>query len=116
MSKRSSTTVAKRKDIISEQEWCSYQDQVSLTQSDLNSLVSNFLFNEGFHSVCQAFEQEANCTSLLPIQFITARAQVKQLILNGEIEQAISELNEFNSDILEANSGLLFQLQLQHCI
>ena len=41
---------------------------------------------------------------------------IRKLILDGKIEEALREINELNSEILDQNSDLLFSLKKQQLI
>lgn len=42
--------------------------------------------------------------------------RIRTLIINGKIDEAINEINEINSEILENNPAIHFELQKQKLI
>jgi hypothetical protein len=42
--------------------------------------------------------------------------KIRKMIIKGEIDEAINEINNINSEILEANPSIYFELQKQKLI
>jgi hypothetical protein len=42
--------------------------------------------------------------------------KIRKMIIRGEIDESINEINEINSDILEGNPSIYFELQKQKLI
>ena len=86
-------------------------DQITPSAAIMDELVMNFLINEGFKEGALTFAQESGTKANIDNDSIDARIAIKNLILEGRIEQAIRQINELNPEILEQKSDLLFNLK-----
>ena len=82
----------------------------------MNQLVMNFLILEGYKEGALKFEKESGIKAEIDHAQIDARIMIRKLILDGKIEEALREINELNSEILDQNSDLLFSLKKQQLI
>mmetsp|Transcript_32856 Transcript_32856/g.43322 ORF Transcript_32856/g.43322 Transcript_32856/m.43322 type:complete len:80 (+) Transcript_32856:200-439(+) len=79
----------------------------------MDELVMNFLVHEGYKEGALSFAQESGVEAKIDTESIDQRKKVRQLILEGNIEDAIRQINDLNPEILEQNSDLLFNLKKQ---
>lgn len=79
-------------------------------KSDINALVLDYLTMEGYHKAAAKFSKEANLQPQQNDKLIVARQAIKQAILGGHIEAAISALNELDEEILDQDPQLHFSL------
>lgn len=83
---------------------------VKTPKSDINSIILDYLTMEGYPQAAAKFSREAN----LPLQHdhnsITVRRRIQTYIHRGEIEKAISDLNDLDPEILDKNDPLHFAL------
>ena len=78
----------------------------------MNRLTIQFLVHQGYHEAASKFSQETG-TKLENLGMIEERSKINQLILRGEVENAISEINKIDVRILRQNEILTFRLKLQ---
>ncbi|AEO70929.1 b1b88997-27cb-4437-9b55-c9c9257f15d2 [Thermothielavioides terrestris] len=83
---------------------------VKAPKSDINALILDYLTMEGYPKAAARFCKEANLQPQQPDPSIQMRQQVQHAIHSGNIEMAISALNEFDPEILDTNPELHFLL------
>eukprot|EP00892_Ulva_mutabilis_P011004 jgi/Ulvmu1/8276/UM041_0087.1 len=101
---------------ISDQEWEQKCEKFLLPTQDLNSLVMNFLTTEGYLDAARTFEKESGTPMDRNMDRSQERMHIRNAIEHGELEQAISQVNDLNPEILESNAKLCFHIQQQQVI
>lgn len=105
-----------RATIVSKELWEQRMAQIIPSKQDMNQLVMNFLILEGYKEGALKFEKESGIKAEIDHAQIDARIKIRKLILDGKIEEALREINELNSEILDLNPDLLFSLKKQQLI
>lgn len=59
----------------------------------------NFLVHEGFKEGALTFAQESGAKADIDTESIDSRISIRNLILEGKIEEAIREVNELNPEV-----------------
>ncbi|GAA6062308.1 hypothetical protein JCM10212_006860 [Sporobolomyces blumeae] len=111
MSKRTLTTTP--------QDWASRLAAQPISKHDLNSLVADYLFTEGYLDAAVHFAHEAGLDPSHPTQdfdSIRARRDIRAAVQRGEIERALDKVVELDPEILDHNPSLHFALLQQHLI
>jgi hypothetical protein len=85
-------------------------DEITFSKSDMNSVVLDFLVNEGFPRAAQLFAKEANMKVLDEESYLQPRVNVMNTIHRGDIKAAIDLINDINPDILDRDPSLHFAL------
>jgi hypothetical protein len=67
--------------------------------SDINALILDYLTMEGYPKAAAKFSKEANLQPQQKDNLIVARQEIKQGILEGRIEAAITSLNELDPEV-----------------
>lgn len=67
--------------------------------SDINALILDYLTTEGYPSAAAKFSKEANLRPEDEEESLKARRQIQQFIHSGNIEDAISALNELEPQV-----------------
>lgn len=70
-----------------------------MIDSDINSLIFDYLTTEGYPSAAAKFSKEANLRPRQEEDLLRARRQIQQFIHSGEIEEAIKALNELEPHV-----------------
>ena len=65
----------------------------------MDELVMNFLVHEGYKEGATAFAQESGCDANIDTDSIDQRKAIRKLILEGNIEEAIRQINELNPEV-----------------
>jgi hypothetical protein len=95
---------------ITDTEWQATWKDISLPH--MNVLVMDYLYHEGYAEIAECFAKEvnlqANTTPLLQ-----DRSSIRKCIEIGDIDGAISKINDLNTEILDNNIELYYFL-LQH--
>ena len=78
----------------------------------MNQLVMNFLIIEGYKEGAEKFSKESGLPVLLD-EKIDERIKIRKYIQSGQIKDAIDEINKTNSELLEKDQDLLFELKKQ---
>ncbi len=100
-----------QKKVIDPEEWLSQLDEIQVSKYDLNRLVMNFFLVEGYKEAAECLARESRTElSDFDITFMDQRIQVKQLIHQGSIDEAILRISALSPDVLQGT--LLIQLQL----
>ncbi|KAL2263981.1 hypothetical protein VTK26DRAFT_3765 [Humicola hyalothermophila] len=83
---------------------------VKAPRSDINALILDYLTMEGYPKAAAKFCKEANLRPQQEDPSIQTRRDIQHAIHSGEIEKAISALNELDPEILDVNPELHFAL------
>ncbi|KXS96328.1 hypothetical protein AC578_9376 [Pseudocercospora eumusae] len=86
----------------------------TLCRSDINWLIMDYLVSEGYPGAAEKFAQETNICSPADMDSIRERVRIRNAIHAGRIDEAVEMINEVDSEILDDNHHLHFDLlQLQ---
>mmetsp|Transcript_21625 Transcript_21625/g.27519 ORF Transcript_21625/g.27519 Transcript_21625/m.27519 type:complete len:141 (-) Transcript_21625:143-565(-) len=96
--------------------WEDLLASVSLDKVDLNGLVMDYLSSTGFANAAQCFREEAGLEYEIRGDSPKQREEIRNAIQNGDIQQAISLLNDLNPEILDKDPALVFDLKRQQFI
>lgn len=102
--------------VIRKEEWDSRLHEVPISKEDLNRLVMDYLVIEGFKGAAEEFSQEANLAPTVDFESIESRMIIRQALQRGDVEDAITRVNDLNPEILDTNAALYFRLQQQKLI
>ena len=64
--------------------------------SDLKAVIMDYLISEGYPSAAQKFAHEANIAPMLDVESIQERVEIREAIDAGDIQTAITKINELN--------------------
>ncbi len=67
--------------------------------SDLNSVIMDYLVSEGYPSAAQKFALEANIQPQVDVESIRERVEIRNAIYGGDIQSAIEKINELNPQV-----------------
>lgn len=67
--------------------------------SDLNALVANYLFTEGFRDAAEEFSREAGITPSIDLESIEARMEIRRAVQRGDVVQATGMVNELDPEV-----------------
>ncbi|KAG5647643.1 hypothetical protein DXG03_008996 [Asterophora parasitica] len=104
------------KKAIRKEEWDRRLHEVQVTKDDLNRLIMDYLVIEGYKSAAEEFSQEADIAPPVDFESIESRMKIREALQRGDIEDAITRVNDLNPEILDTNAGLYFHLQQQKLI
>ncbi|KAG7450613.1 lish motif-containing protein [Guyanagaster necrorhizus] len=90
--------------------------EVQVSKTDLNRLIMDYLVIEGYKSAAEEFSQEANLTPPVDFESIESRMNIREALQRGDVEDAITRVNDLNPEILDTNPALYFHLQQQKLI
>ncbi|KAF8168198.1 CTLH/CRA C-terminal to lish motif domain-containing protein [Crassisporium funariophilum] len=76
----------------------------------------DYLVIEGYKSAAEEFSQEANLTPPVDFESIESRMDIREALQRGDVEDAITRVNDLNPEILDTNPTLYFKLQQQKLI
>lgn len=83
---------------------------VKSPKSDINALILDYLTMEGYPKAAAKFSKEANLRPQQEGSLIRARQEIKNDILKGDIDAAITALNSLDPSVLDKDSKLHFSL------
>ncbi|KAI5481082.1 hypothetical protein MNV49_006268 [Pseudohyphozyma bogoriensis] len=98
------------------EEWKTRLADVPVSKDDLNALVANYLFTEGFRDAAENFSREAGITPAIDLPSIESRQVIRRAVHSGEVEKATELVNELDPEILDTNPTLHFHLLQLHLI
>ncbi|KAF9244616.1 CTLH/CRA C-terminal to lish motif domain-containing protein [Melanogaster broomeanus] len=101
---------------IRKDEWDRRLHEVQVTKDDLNRLVMDYLVIEGYKSAAEEFSDEAGITPPVDFESIESRMVIREALQRGDVEEAITRVNDLNPEILDTNPSLYFHLQQQRLI
>lgn len=104
-------------------EWERLAGAQNIDKTQINKLILDYLIFEGYESTSAKFANEIGIElesskdrSFIGFNSIRFRKDIKQNILNGEIQMVINKLNLHFPDLLEKNQFLYFKLLLLNLI
>ncbi|TNY20644.1 lish motif-containing protein, partial [Rhodotorula diobovata] len=113
------------------QDWAKRLADVNVSKDDLNLLVANYLFTEGYLSAAENFSREAGLSSsslsssgstdgagaaLGDVDSIRSRMEIRRAVLRGQVESALDQVVDLDLEILDLDPSLHFHLLQQHLI
>lgn len=72
---------------------------IDLLNSNINSLILDYLTTEGYPSAAEKFSSEANLQPLQDQESMKARRQIQHHIHSGNIQEAIEGINDLESSV-----------------
>lgn len=78
--------------------------------SDLNRLVLDYLFVEGYKSTAENFARESGGYDQCDLEGVDQRTAIRYAIHRGDIDAAIEQLNDLNSEVSYIFLHLMFPL------
>lgn len=97
-------------------EWMKDMERCQVSKAQLDSLVLNYLFTEGYKDAAERLAQEANIQHTADLSSIDERMTIRTAVENGDILKAIERVNELNPEILDTEPALIFHLQKQRLL
>lgn len=70
-----------------------------LRYRDLNAVIANYLFTEGYSSAAENFTREANISPPIDLESIGSRMEIRRAVQSGDVEQATEMVNELNPEV-----------------
>ena len=67
--------------------------------SDLNSVIMDYLISEGYPIAAQKFALEANIQPKVDFDSIRERVEIRNAIYGGDIQSAVEKINELNPQV-----------------
>ena len=101
---------------IPNEKWNEELSKIKINREDMNKLVLNYLIIEGHKEAVKKFLKETNLKCDYDENLLEKRMIIRNLIINGKIDEAINEINNINIEILEKNPSIHFELQKQKLI
>lgn len=77
----------------------SAEADVCPSRSDINWVIMDYLVSEGYPGAAEKFAQETNLCQPTDIESIRERVRIRSLIHSGQIEEAISLINEVDPEV-----------------
>lgn len=77
----------------------STQMLISDFDSDLNSVIMDYLISEGYPIAAQKFALEANIQPKVDFDSIRERVEIRNAIYGGDIQRAVEKINELNPQV-----------------
>eukprot|EP00164_Ancoracysta_twista_P001853 GFYU01002434.1.p1 GENE.GFYU01002434.1~~GFYU01002434.1.p1 ORF type:complete len:225 (+),score=77.40 GFYU01002434.1:69-743(+) len=108
--------MAGAKKVISKAEWEKKLNDITISKTDLNQLVMNYLVIEGYKEAAECFAKESDTTPDVNLEQISDRMAIRSAIQTGDIDSAISRVNDLDPEILDTNPQIYFHLQQQRLI
>ncbi|GAA5895190.1 LisH and CLTH domain-containing protein [Sporobolomyces salmoneus] len=117
---QATTSSSKRSFSTTPQEWSARLSSAKVSKHDLNALVANYLFTEGYLDAATQFAREASLNLSSEhephLESIKVRRDIRSCVQRGQVQQALDKVVELDPEILEHNPSLHFSLLQQHLI
>lgn len=101
---------------VSKEDWMNRLQNTHVTRADMNKLIMNYLVTEGFKEAAEKFRLEAGVTPPVELDALDDRIQLRSLVQNGQIQDAITLINNLFPELLDNHRYLYFRLQQQKLI
>lgn len=88
------------------EEWIS---KINTEPSDLNKLVLDYLAYEGLGNIAVEFARNTSIPFIM-CSFLEHRTQIRDAIESGNIDLAITRMNDLNSEIVDSNIEIYYFL------
>jgi len=85
-------------------------DGIKPSKADINFVIMDYLVSEGYPRAAEKFAKEANIQLSLEEESIQSRVEIRQAIHAGDIDTAITRINDLNPQILDTDPALHFAL------
>uniref|UniRef100_A0A8D0SNL2 GID complex subunit 8 homolog n=1 Tax=Sus scrofa TaxID=9823 RepID=A0A8D0SNL2_PIG len=106
---------AEKPDEITKDEWMEKLNNLHVQRADMNRLIMNYLVTEGFKEAAEKFRMESGIEPSVDLETLDERIKIREMILKGQIQEAIALINSLHPELLDTNRYLYFHLQ-QHLI
>lgn len=70
------------------------------------------LFTEGFKEAAEKFRMESGIEPSVDLDSLDERIKIREMILKGQIQEAIALINSLHPELLDTNRYLYFHLQV----
>lgn len=70
-------------------------------------------FSEGFKEAAEKFRMESGIEPSVDLDSLDERIKIREMILKGQIQEAISLINSLHPELLDTNRYLYFHLQVK---
>ncbi|PHJ18529.1 hypothetical protein CSUI_007642, partial [Cystoisospora suis] len=100
----------------SRRNWIDRMSEVEVYEHDLHRLILNFFTVHGFQASAEEFSRETGLEPDMPLASIARRSQIREAVLEGRMQEAISLINEVHPDILTLNPEVNFLLRQQQLL
>ncbi|KAG2461929.1 GID8B protein, partial [Polypterus senegalus] len=107
---------AEKTEDITKDEWMDKLNNVHIQRADMNRLIMNYLVTEGFKEAAEKFRMESGIEPSIDLDSLDERIKIREMILKGQIQEAIALINSLHPELLDTNRYLYFHLQQQHLI
>lgn len=72
-----------------------------------------FIFLEGFKEAAEKFRLESGIEPSVDLDSLDERIKIREMILKGQIQEAIALINSLHPELLDTNRYLYFHLQVK---
>ncbi|XP_051525104.1 glucose-induced degradation protein 8-A homolog isoform X2 [Myxocyprinus asiaticus] len=100
---------------VTKEEWMDKLNNVHIQRADMNRLIMNYLVTEGFKEAAEKFRMESGIEPNVDLDSLDERIKIREMVLKGQIQEAIALINSLHPELLDTNRYLYFHLQ-QHLI
>lgn len=69
---------------------------------------------EGFKEAAEKFRMESGIEPSVDLDSLDERIKIREMILKGQIQDAIALINSLHPELLDTNRYLYFHLQVRH--
>lgn len=70
------------------------------------------MFSEGFKEAAEKFRMESGIEPSVDLDSLDERIKIREMILKGQIQEAIALINSLHPELLDTNRYLYFHLQV----
>ncbi|KAH8728695.1 CTLH/CRA C-terminal to lish motif domain-containing protein [Phaeosphaeriaceae sp. PMI808] len=85
-------------------------DDIKPSKTDINFVIMDYLVSEGYPRAAERFAKEANIQLPPEEESIQSRVEIRRAIHAGDIDTAITKINDLNPQILDTDPALHFAL------
>lgn len=74
-----------------------------------------FYSTEGFKEAAEKFRMESGIEPNVDLDSLDERIKIREMVLKGQIQEAIALINSLHPELLDTNRYLYFHLQVNIC-
>lgn len=72
-----------------------------------------FIYIEGFKEAAEKFRMESGIEPSVDLDSLDERIKIREMVLKGQIQEAIALINSLHPELLDTNRYLYFHLQVK---
>ncbi len=86
---------------------------ITVVHCGISRIANHFCLTEGFKEAAEKFRMESGIEPSVDLDSLDERIKIREMILKGQIQDAIALINSLHPELLDTNRYLYFHLQVK---